>query len=177
MKGKHVVQIDSDAKAIGRAFQPDAALVGDAGLVAETIVYWLDKAEVDPSGFTGELDIAALTLHPVSSIKALEGTVNYIHALQRLESVLPDNRLLVTDGGRFMTEVWCRLSTPDPQSFVLCVNFGSIGLGMQAAIGAGVAASDRPVVLFTGDGGFMMGGINEFNTCLLYTSPSPRDRG
>ena len=37
---------------------------------------------------------------------------------------------------------------------------------MQAAIGAGVAASDRPVVLFTGDGGFMMGGINEFNTAV-----------
>ncbi len=26
--------------------------------------------------------------------------------------------------------------------------------------------SDRPVVLFTGDGGFMMGGINEFNTAV-----------
>ena len=34
------------------------------------------------------------------------------------------------------------------------------------AIGAGFAVPDRPVVLFTGDGGFMMGGINEFNTAV-----------
>jgi thiamine pyrophosphate-dependent acetolactate synthase large subunit-like protein len=45
-------------------------------------------------------------------------------------------------------------------------NFGSIGLGLQEAIGASLAAPDRPVVLFTGDGGFMMGGINEFNTAV-----------
>jgi thiamine pyrophosphate-dependent acetolactate synthase large subunit-like protein len=37
---------------------------------------------------------------------------------------------------------------------------------LQVAIGAGIAAPDRPVVLFTGDGGFMMGGINEFNTAV-----------
>jgi len=46
------------------------------------------------------------------------------------------------------------------------VGFGSIGLGMQAAIGAGVADRRRPIVLFTGDGGFMMGGIAEFNTAV-----------
>ncbi len=65
-----------------------------------------------------------------------------------------------------MTEVWCRTSVPNPQSFVPTVNFGAIGLGLQEAIGAGVAAPDRPVVLFSGDGGFMMGGINEFNTAV-----------
>jgi thiamine pyrophosphate-dependent acetolactate synthase large subunit-like protein len=37
---------------------------------------------------------------------------------------------------------------------------------LQEAIGAAVAAPDRPVVVFTGDGGFMMGGINEFNTAV-----------
>ncbi len=65
-----------------------------------------------------------------------------------------------------MTEVWCRISAPDPQSFVGTVNFGAIGLGLQEAVGAGLAAPDRPVVLFSGDGGFMMGGINEFNTAV-----------
>ena len=65
-----------------------------------------------------------------------------------------------------MTEVWCRLSVPSPQSFIGTVNFGAIGLGLQGAVGASLAAPDRPVVLFTGDGGFMMGGINEFNTAV-----------
>ena len=65
-----------------------------------------------------------------------------------------------------MTEVWCRISAPNAESFIQTTSFGSIGLGLQFAIGAGFAVTDKPIVLFTGDGGFMMGGINEFNTAV-----------
>mgnify|MGYP001040982167 CR=1 FL=1 len=166
MKDKRIVQIDVDPTAIGGGLHPDAALVADAGLTAETIIFWLDEAEIQPSGFTRELDVVVLTAHPTGSDKTTDGFVNYVHALERLEEALPKDRLLVTDGGRFMTEVWCRISVPNPQSFVGTVNFGAIGLGLQVAIGAGVGAPERPVVLFSGDGGFMMGGINEFNTAV-----------
>ncbi|MEP3295052.1 thiamine pyrophosphate-binding protein [Tateyamaria sp.] len=166
MKGKRIIQVDTHPTAIGGALHPDAALVADAGLAAETISYWLNEAEIPPSGFTRELDTAALTTHVASSGKAPDGFVNYVDTLKRLEVALPEDRILVTDGGRFMTEVWCRLSVPNPQSFVNTANFGAIGLGLQEAVGAAVAAPDRPVVLFSGDGGFMMGGINEFNTAV-----------
>ena len=166
MKDKRIVQIDVEPAAIGGGLHPDAALVADAGLTAETILYWLNEAEIPSSGFTRDLDIATLTTHPAGAKKTSDGFVNYVHALERLEDALPKDRVLVTDGGRFMTEVWCRLSVPNPQSFVCTVNFGAIGLGMQEAVGAGLAAPDRPVVLFSGDGGFMMGGINEFNTAV-----------
>ncbi|WP_417588178.1 thiamine pyrophosphate-binding protein [Pararhodobacter oceanensis] len=166
MKDKRIIQVDIEPTAIGGGLHPDAALVADSGLTAETIVYWLDEAEIPPSGFTRELDIEVLTAHPTGSAKTAVGCVNYVHALERFEQALPENRVLITDGGRFMTEVWCRISVQDPQSFVVTANFGSIGLGLQEAIGAGLAAPDRPVVVFSGDGGFMMGGINEFNTAV-----------
>ncbi|MCI5096875.1 MAG: thiamine pyrophosphate-binding protein [Rhodobacteraceae bacterium] len=166
MKDKRIVQIDIEPTAIGGGLHPDAALVADAGLTAETILYWLDEAEIPGSGFTRDLDLGTLTAHPVGPNRTAEGCVNYVQSLERLEQALPSDRVLVTDGGRFMTEVWCRISAPDPQSFVVTANFGSIGLGLQEAIGAAVAAPDRPVVVFTGDGGFMMGGINEFNTAV-----------
>ncbi|MCX7560814.1 thiamine pyrophosphate-binding protein [Sulfitobacter sp. F26204] len=166
MKNKRIVQVDVEPTAIGGSLHPDAALVADAGLTAETILYWLDEAEVPASGFTQELDVPTLTTHPAEPEKKSPGFVNYVYALERLEEALPQDRVLVTDGGRFMTEVWCRISAPNPQSFVGTVNFGAIGLGLQEAVGAGIAALDRPVVLFTGDGGFMMGGINEFNTAV-----------
>ncbi|MCC0034740.1 MAG: thiamine pyrophosphate-binding protein [Hoeflea sp.] len=166
MKGKRIVQVDIEPTAIGGGLHPDAALLADAALTAETIVYWLDEAEIPASGFTKELDIEVLTAHPAGTGKAAKGCVNYVHSLARLEQALPKDRVLVTDGGRFMTEVWCRISAPDPRSFVVTANFGSIGLGLQEAIGAGLAAPGRPVVLFSGDGGFMMGGINEFNTAV-----------
>jgi thiamine pyrophosphate-dependent acetolactate synthase large subunit-like protein len=167
MKGKRVIQVNDTVAEVSKNFHADAALIADAGLTADNFVYWLDEAEIPPSGFTRELDMAALTAHPKGNPDdAREGYVNYVHALERLEEVLPRNRILATDGGRFMTEVWCRISAPDPRSFLVTANFGSIGLGLQEALGAGFAAPDRPVVLFTGDGGFMMGGINEFNTAV-----------
>ncbi|MEP0963890.1 MAG: thiamine pyrophosphate-binding protein [Roseobacter sp.] len=166
MKAKRIIQIDRDPTAIGGGLHPDAALVADAGLAAETILFWLNEAEIPSSGFTRELDVASLTAHMPGTGKAKDGFINYVHALERLEEALPKDRVLVTDGGRFMTEVWCRLSVPDPRSFVSTVCFGAIGLGLQEAIGASVAAPSRPTVLFSGDGGFMMGGINEFNTAV-----------
>ncbi|RYG90291.1 thiamine pyrophosphate-binding protein [Loktanella sp. IMCC34160] len=171
MKGKRVVQVNMDATQIGKNFHPDAALIADAGLTADNFVWWLDEAEIAPSGFTRELDPATLAAHPPARKPAARtptAPINYVDALDRLEAVLPKTRILTTDGGRFMTEVWCRISAPDPRSFIVTANFGSIGLGLQEAIGAGIAAPDRPVVHFSGDGGFMMGGINEFNTAVRH---------
>jgi thiamine pyrophosphate-dependent acetolactate synthase large subunit-like protein len=39
---------------------------------------------------------------------------------------------------------------------------------MAYAIGAAVAAPGRPVLLVTGDGGFMLGGLAEFNTAVRH---------
>ena len=167
MKGKRVVQVNDTVTEVAKNFHPDVALVADAGLTAENILWWLDEAEIPASGFTRELDVAELTAHPQGDpAKAGPGFVNFEYALDRLEEALPKDRFLTTDGGRFMTEVWCRISCRDAESFIATTNFGSIGLGLQVAIGAGFAPPKRPVVLFTGDGGFMMGGINEFNTAV-----------
>lgn len=168
-KGKRVVQIDTDAAAIGQTVHPDAALIADAALTADNFVYWLDEAEIAPSGFTRELDPDALRLHdqPTQRARAAH-TINYVEALEWLNKTLPQERILATDGGRFMTEVWCRIAVDKPRDFLDTTNFGSIGLGLQAAIGASVAHPDRPVTLFTGDGGFMMGGLAEFNTAVRH---------
>jgi len=167
MKGKRVIQINDNMADIGKNYHPDAALIGDASLTADNIVKWLDDADIPPSGFTKELDSAALTAHPPAENKTMkEGTVDFVNALEQLDAALPANRILTTDGGRFMTEVWCRVKAPDAKSFIATTNFGSIGIGLQHAIGACFAVPDRPVVLFTGDGGFMMAGINEFNTAV-----------
>ncbi|MEM6617818.1 MAG: thiamine pyrophosphate-binding protein [Pseudomonadota bacterium] len=166
MKDKRIVQVDIEPTAIGGGLHPDAALLADAAQTAETIIYWLNEAEIPPSGSTKDLNTQELTLHPVETSRTAAGCVNFVEALAKMEDALPRDRVLITDGGRFMTEVWVRISAPDPRSFVVTANFGSIGLGLQEGIGAALAAPDRPVVVFSGDGGFMMGGINEFNTAV-----------
>lgn len=170
-RGKRVVQIDTNASAIGRSIHPDAALIADAALTAENFIYWLDEAEIPASGFTRELDANALRRHETTSQRhRAEGTINYVEALEWFNKVLPEDRILATDGGRFMTEVWCRVHVRKPRDFLDTTNFGAIGLGLQSAIGASVACPDRPVTLFTGDGGFMMGGLGELNTAVRLNS-------
>ena len=43
-----------------------------------------------------------------------------------------------------------------PNTFLTSGGLGTMGFGLPAAVGAAVAQSSRPVILFTGDGGFQM---------------------
>lgn len=167
LKGKRVVQVNNSLSDAGAFYQPDAVLIADAGKTAENILYWLDEAEIAPSGFSRELPSHDISKHPKGDPnKSTKGCINLEYALDRLNEALPENRIMLTDGGRYITEVWCRVTVPDPNSFHMTDNFAAIGQGMQQAIGAAHGDPARPVVLFMGDGGFMMGGANEFNTAV-----------
>ena len=69
-----------------------------------------------------------------------------------------------------MVEAWKTIKTRGPASFVTTINFASIGLGLSHAIGVSQAAPERSIVLLCGDGGFMNGGLVEFNTAVRYKS-------
>ena len=166
-KGKRVVQISDDPRDVNYHFRPDLALIADPTQTAQNIQYWLDEAEVEPSGFATEMKHQATeTKRPKLATKNQNGHIDFTAALDQLEQLLPENRLLVTDGGRFMTEVWSRISVPHPKNFIHSANFAAIGQGLQQAIGAAIAKPDEFVCLFVGDGGFMLGAINEFNTAV-----------
>jgi thiamine pyrophosphate-dependent acetolactate synthase large subunit-like protein len=167
LKGKRVILVNNSPSDIGVFYHPDVVLVADAGQTADNILHWLDEAEISPSGFASELPSDDISVHPKGDPeKSTEGYINFEYALDRLNDTLPEDRIMLTDGGRFITEVWCRISVPDPKSFHMSDNFAAIGQGMQQAVGAAHGDPTRPVVLFTGDGGFMMGGVNEFNTAV-----------
>ncbi len=167
LKGKRVIHVNNSPSEVGRFYQPDAVLIADAGQTADNFLYWLDEAEVAPSGFSRELPSHDISVHPKGNPdNATDGCINLEYALDRLNEALPKNRIMLTDGGRYITEVWCRVGVPDPNSFHVSDNFAAIGQGMQQAVGAAHGDPTRPVVLFMGDGGFMMGGVNEFNTAV-----------
>ncbi len=171
LKNKRVIQINAETSEVGKNVFVDAGLVGDPAQVADQLVHWLDEAEIPSSGrYTKEL--RERLANDVPDVKGPfdhgDGTVDYRQVLLRLDAVLPKNRVVTTDGGRFMIEAWRHISVDGPHSFVAPVNFASIGLGLPHAIGASYAAPGRPVVLMTGDGGFMNGGLAEFNTAVRH---------
>lgn len=172
LKGKRLIQVNSRPADIGHNVQPDAGLVGDPALTADHIVHWLDQAEVAPSGFRdGDMKARLEAYSPLEGVVSLatDSTVDVRFALQFFEDVLPDDRVLVTDLGRFIGETWRLMHVKEPRSFISPMHFGSIGLGMGHAIGAACAAPGRPVVLIAGDGGFMLGGLAEFNTAVRHS--------
>jgi acetolactate synthase-1/2/3 large subunit len=163
LEGARVVQIDDDIRQLGRRASPDAMLVGDPALVAETFLHWLDEAEIPSSQATDTIDGEALRAgFPLPGLTNAPGTLDYSRALERIDAALPEDRVFVSDGGRFMTEAWCRIGVDAPRDLVLSINVGAIGMGMGYAIGAAVARPDRKTLFVCGDGGFMMGGLAEY---------------
>jgi len=69
-----------------------------------------------------------------------------------LSNHLPDNAVVVSDTGHAGVWMagWLDLKSPE-QRLIRCA--GSLGWGFPGGIGAQCALPDRPVVVFTGDGG------------------------
>ena len=169
IRSKRIIQVNPDARELGRNVAPDAGLVGDAGLIADRIVHWLDQAEIGPSGARTEAVREAISGYKIERRQKLEpspGTVDIREFLVALNEAMPADRVLVTDAGRFLIETWRHVDVKDPRDFVFTVNTGSIGFGIGEAIGAAAAAQGRTTLLITGDGGLMLGGLSEFNSAV-----------
>jgi acetolactate synthase I/II/III large subunit len=170
LRNKTVVRIDLDPQALARGYHVDAPVVGDAITVLAQIVEMLDEAEIAPSRFaSAELAEAAAAARPtITGIESTPGTVNLRAAMARLDAALPLDRTLVLDAGRFLPSAFAGLRVPEPRAYIPTMNFGSIGLGTATAVGAAIGVPDRLTVLVCGDGGFMLGGLAEFNSAVRH---------
>lgn len=169
VKGKRVIQVNLERAEVGKNLDPDASLVGDPGLTADAIMRWLNEAEIAPSGFrSAELRQKIAAYRPEQRVpgKPRPGTIDMRQALHRLNAAIPADRVLVTDAGRFIYETWAVFGVQHPRSFLYSLGFGAIGLGLGEAIGAAEAANGRTTLLVSGDGGFMLGGLTEFNSAV-----------
>lgn len=169
LRNKRVVQVHAEAGEVGTRVAPDACMVGDPVWVADLVLGLLDEAEIEPSGFfDAEMQATLEAYAPLDEWPDESGpqTLDLPRALARMNTLLPADRIYVTDGGRFSRFAWKLIDATDPQSFVQTTNFGAIGMGLPQAIGAAFSNRARPVVLVTGDGGFMLGGLAEFHTAI-----------
>jgi acetolactate synthase-1/2/3 large subunit len=166
---RRVVQVDDDRQSLGRYVVPDAGVLGDAAMTADEFVALLDQAGIPPTGFASD-ELATELEHRIDELpdRSTDQTVDIRTAVRRVEAAVPHDRTVVTDSGRFIHSAWPTIGVEDPRHFVHTANFGSIGLGMGTAIGASVGRPGHPTLLVTGDGGFMLGGLNEFSTAVRH---------
>lgn len=170
LAGKKVVHVDVEPRALQQFSPVHVGVVGDVVAVADAFVAMLDEAGAKPTGFASPQLAERLATYDQGAYEDLgtDQTVDIRTALRRVDAAFPASRTLVTDAGRFVRHAFTYLHVPTPRAFVNTVNFGSIGLGMGNAIGAYLGAPDRPALLVVGDGGFMLGGLTEFNSAVRH---------
>jgi thiamine pyrophosphate-dependent acetolactate synthase large subunit-like protein len=165
---KRIVQCEIDPARIGVVTPITTLVVGDARTIALAMIGELRAAGVSRTGARdSQLECALSAASPFDDFTDCSSgeTVDPRTAMVRIDEILPTERVVVTDGGRFVLAPWRFLHVTDPSCFVTTTHFGSIGLGLSAAIGAAAARPDLWTIAVLGDGGFMMN-MAEFSTAV-----------
>ncbi len=155
-----VIQIDLEAKAIGRNRPVDLAVIGDARATATQLVTGLENRSHANQGFrTPKLaaDIHSKSWYDEPYDDA--STDTYIDPRTLTKAVndhLPEDKSVAVDSGHFLGYPAMFLTVPDARAWVFPNGFQAVGLGLGNAIGAAIARPDRPAVAAIGDGGAFM---------------------
>ncbi|WP_213571153.1 thiamine pyrophosphate-binding protein [Rhodococcus sp. USK13] len=171
LEGKRVVQIDDDPGSIGRYYQPDVGLIGDAEFTATMLIDLFDEVQAPISPFRSDSLAEKMSQYHQTDRRSTvddSGDLTLTGMLHRINEMVPGRRTLSIDGGRFAMEALRVLAVENPVDFAYCLNVGHIGLSIGYGIGAAIALPEVPAVVVCGDGGFMLGGLTEFNTAVRY---------
>lgn len=82
----------------------------------------------------------------------IQSGLNPIRALQLISNELPDNAVLVADGGDFVATASYVVKISQPLSWLDPGAFGTLGVGAGFALGAAAVYPDRPIYILYGDG-------------------------
>ncbi|MGE0717664.1 MAG: thiamine pyrophosphate-dependent enzyme [Alphaproteobacteria bacterium] len=85
------------------------------------------------------------------------GAVDMVKVIEAVAAAVPPDTMIATDAGTFGSWVYRHYPWRRPFTQV-APEVGAMGAGVPGAIGAALARPDVPVVVFVGDGGFMMTG-------------------
>ena len=171
-----VIQVDSDHRNIGLVHSVEVGVYGDARLAAidlrarladRAIVSTLTRderlAEVLRQKTIWESELATW-----SSSDAVPMAPR--RALLELEKALPMGSMVTTDIGNICSVANSYLRFDTPNSMFAAMMWGNCGYAFPTAMGAKVAAPDRPAIAYVGDGAWGMS-LAETLTCVREDIP------
>ncbi|WP_254533831.1 thiamine pyrophosphate-binding protein [Natrinema gelatinilyticum] len=169
-----VVHIDTDVSSFGRFESVDLGVRGDARLTVEALTEKLEEHGIDRDGefWTDRLEtrIAETPTLDEGNFPEQEGRIDPRELVRGLDRFLPENRLVISDGGHFSRWVLDGISTPEPGDLLWTLDFAAIGQGLPHGIGAALNSGERAPVAVCGDAGFMMA-LQEIDTAVRHEVP------
>ena len=153
--GTRVVQVDTSQTATHPHI--GGFIRGDADAVARALVDELSRLGATPSGWRESVDVQALRTYDRGDGVAPDGRLDPRTVAARIGELLPEDRVVVSDGGHFIgwANMYWPVASPD-RMMMVGTAYQSIGLGWPSVPGAVLAKPESTVVLTTGDGGGLM---------------------
>lgn len=135
----------------GRVYEPDLALAADMQSFCEALEYLSPIAPEQNNAWVDDLRRGFATYSDP------DPHVNDAYAMMvdHLNAVLPEDAIVTNGAGNYAGWVH-RFYRYRSHGSCLAPTSGSMGYGLPAAVGAAVAAPEREIVCFAGDGCFMM---------------------
>lgn len=168
-----IVQVDLEGSAVGRYFPVEVAVQADAAETARALV---DSAgALDTKGWqdwraTFQAERSALVAEREAEAKDPATPLHPRRALGEIRSALPREAIVTLDTGNACLQAADRLAHYQSPGLITPLDFGLVGFGYAAALGAQAAAPERPVVSIMGDGGFGFT-MAEITTAVRYQLP------
>ncbi|NIO07460.1 MAG: hypothetical protein GTO40_05440, partial [Deltaproteobacteria bacterium] len=172
--GSKIIHIDIDPKEIGRNYQTQVAVNADARLALEAIVQELRKNSFQPK-VARETEIKKLLADwrednaPQTNSNAIP--IHPARLLREVNEFIGPDTILVSDGSSPFMWATSHTFVESGSTFISPRGTGAIGTGLPMAIGAKLAAPNKKVICFEGDGGIMCGIISELEVAARYNIP------
>lgn len=160
----NILHIDVDAAEIDKNITTQLGINGDVKETLRKLISAVSPA--NHPAWNAEIDKfkeKEASFEPKSDIMTPYDVIDTVNAK------MPEDAVVATDVGQHQMWVAQRYRFEKPRTFVSSGGLGTMGFGMGAAIGAYIA-SEKPVVLFTGDGSFGMN-LNELATAVSCNVP------
>ncbi len=172
-----LIQVDIDAREIGKNYPAEVGVVGDIRLVLEDMNAAISKEQADRAlarralyhdrlaGLWQEWDEMQRSRRTHSEIPT-----TMLRTLRELRQVLPRNGIVTVGSGHPQSSTKQDFPIYEPRTHLTPGSYSPMGFALPAAIGAKLAKPEAPVVCIIGDGDFMMC-MQELATCVAYNIP------
>lgn len=163
-KNAKIIQVDSDHRMLGLVKEISVGVLGDAKGAASEILNRLQTSNQELACH-GNRDQRLAEIRKqkdeweseLNTWGQDEGTpIAPRRLLRELEKAMPKDAVIATDIGNICSVSNSYLRFEAPNSFMAAMSFGNCGYAFPTAMGAKVAAPDRPSVAYVGDGAWGM---------------------